>query len=405
MLLGSAFGAFYAGQLADHIGRKQTMVLTATVFALGAVGAGLAPSALVFVLFRVFGGVAVGAASVIGPAYIAEVAPAQLRGRLGSLQQLAIVLGIFIAFVSNYGLARLAGSADAAFWLGLKTWRWMLCIQVLPSVAYGIGAMLVPESPRYLVARGKLLEAEEVLHHIGEPSPRNKIEEISRTTTRDTKPRIRDLFQHGRVVAIVWVGLGLATFQQLVGINVVFYYGAVLWQAAGFSEGQSLLINVVSGAVNIMTTLVGMGMIDRFGRKPVLMAGSVGMVFSLSVLAWAFAQATSSGAQPHLDDQTALLALLAAHVYIFFFGFSWGPIVWVMLGEIFNNRIRGSAMSVCTAVGWLANFAVAMTFPIMQRGLGLPFAYGVYAFAALASLLFVYLRVAETTGVELEAMT
>jgi len=405
MLLGSAIGAFYAGQLSDRIGRKKTMVCTALIFAVSALGSGLAPSALLFVLFRILGGVAVGAASVIAPAYIAEVSPARVRGRLGSLQQLAIVFGIFVAFFSNYLFGLASGSADAPFWLGLKTWRYMLAIQIFPALAYAVGALLIPESPRFLVARGMYDHAQRVLQQLGEPSPPDKVAEIKRTTLQSTKPSLRDLRQGQHLRPIVWVGIGLAVFQQLVGINVVFYYGAILWQSAGFTEKQSLLINVISGLVNITTTLCGLAIIDRFGRKPVLIVGSLGMVVTLSMIAVSFGSSayTPSG-ELHLTSQMAVVALVSANLYIFFFGFSWGPIVWVMLGEMFNNRIRGSAISVCTAFNWLANFVITTTFPIMLRGVGLSFAYACYASAAALSLYFVHRKVRETKGVELEAM-
>lgn len=203
----------------------------------------------------------------------------------------------------------------------------------------------------------------------------------------------------------MWVGIGLATFQQLVGINVVFYYGAVLWQAVGFSEADALLINVISGGVSIAACLVTVMLIDRVGRKPLLWIGSVGMAVSLGVVAWAFSTGQlQEGNHLVLSDSMGVVALVAANVYVVFFNASWGPVMWVMLGEMFPNQIRGSALAVAGLAQWTSNFLITWTFPMLLAGIGLAAAYGLYTAAAVLSVFFVLRYVHETKGKELEQM-
>ena len=252
MLLGCALGAFFAGRVADHWGRRSVLIISSMLFLISALGAGAAHSATFFVFARIMGGFAVGAASVIAPAYIAEVAPARYRGRLATVQQIAIISGLFSAFLSNFLLAKAAGASTGVLWLSQDAWRWMFWMQALPSSLFLVSLLFIPESPRFLVVRKRDSEAKAVLARLyGEQEAANKFSEIGASLAQDRhRPKLSDLLDKasGRVRPIVWVGIGLATFQQLVGINVVFYYGAVLWQAVGFSENDALLINVFSGA-------------------------------------------------------------------------------------------------------------------------------------------------------------
>jgi sugar porter (SP) family MFS transporter len=268
--------------------------------------------------------------------------------------------------------------------------------------------MAIPESPRYLVAKGRKEQALRVLTRLyGDVAAKLKLIDIQGSLAQDHRPRLRDLFDSSRrrIRPIVWVGIGLATFQQLVGINVVFYYGAVLWQAVGFSESDALLINVLSGALSIGACLVALMLIDRIGRKPLLWVGSLGMTVTLALVACAFASAgTNANGQLALSGAMGVLALVAANAYVVFFNVSWGPVMWVMLGEMFPNQIRGSALAAAGAVQWMANFAITITFPILLAGIGLASAYGIYAFAALLSVGFVLRYVSETNGKELEQM-
>lgn len=409
MLLGCAVGAFFAGRLADVFGRRTLLIVAAVLFLVSAWGSGIATGSLEFVLYRIVGGLAVGAASVMSPAYIAEVSSARYRGRLATVQQIAIIGGLFAAFLSNYLLARVAGGSTAEFWGGYQAWRWMFWIEIAPAALFLVALFAIPESPRFLVARGRLAQAERVLVRLyGDAAGRRKLEEIRQSLAADQhRPKFSDLVSKvtGRVRPIVWVGIGLAVFQQLVGINVVFYYGAVLWQAVGFSENDALLINVLSGALSIGACIVSLLLVDRIGRKPLLWIGSAGMAVTLAAVTAAFATGTlADDGRLLLSDSMGVLALVAANLYVIFFNASWGPVMWVMLGEMFPNQIRGSGLAVAGLFQWGANFLITWTFPMLLAGIGLAGAYGLYAAAAALSVVFVLRYVHETRGRELEQM-
>ncbi|HEY9693255.1 MAG TPA: sugar porter family MFS transporter [Oculatellaceae cyanobacterium] len=405
-LLGSAVGAFYAGKIADHYGRVKVMVIASVLFTISAIGSGLPFTIWDFIFWRVVGGVAVGAASVIAPAYIAECSPSHLRGRLGSLQQLAIVVGIFIALICDYFIAVSAGSASSPWLFGIDAWRWMFWTEIPPAVLYGMAASMIPESPRYLVAKGREQEAANVLTKVMGGDVSEKIAEIRRTVLMEREPQFSDLLgRSGGLLPIVWIGIGLSVLQQLVGINVIFYYSSVLWRAVGFSEKDSLTITVITGAVNIITTLVAIAFVDKFGRKPLLILGSIGMTVTLGTMASIFGTAqTDAAGNPTLAGSAGIIALIAANLYVFCFGFSWGPVTWVLLGEMFNNKIRAAALSIAAAIQWVANFAVSTTFPPILQYFGLGAAYGLYTTAAAISLFFVLFFIKETKGMELEDM-
>jgi sugar porter (SP) family MFS transporter len=408
MLIGCAIGAFFAGWLADRWGRRSVLIISAILFLLSAIGAGMANSSLVFIIARLLGGFAVGAASVMSPAYIAEVASARYRGRLATVQQIAIISGLFMAFLSNYLLAKAAGASTETLWLGHAAWRWMFWMMAIPSLVFLLLLLLIPESPRYLMVKNRRQDAEKVLTKLYGPAEAQlKLQEIAATLSDDHRPRLSDLVNKGtgKLRPIVWVGVGLATFQQLVGINVVFYYGAVLWQAVGFSENDALLINVLSGALSIGACVIALLLIDRVGRKPLLWIGSVGMAVTLALVTYAFASAgLDANGKLLLSDSMGMLALIAANVYVVFFNMSWGPVMWVMLGEMFPNQIRGSGLAVAGAAQWTSNFAITMSFPILLASIGLAGAYGIYTVAAVISVFFVLKYVHETKGRELEQM-
>jgi SP family sugar:H+ symporter-like MFS transporter len=316
---------------------------------------------------------------------------------------------MFMAFLSNYLLARMAGASTVPYWLGYEAWRWMFWMEALPAAFFMVALFFIPESPRYLVAKGSTEKALAVLKRLyGATEGSLKLSEISASLdTEPSRPRLADLISRetGKLRPIVWVGIGLATFQQLVGINVVFYYGAVLWQAVGFSENDALLINVISGALSIGACVATVLLIDRIGRKPLLWIGSVGMAVTLGLMAVAFATASvDANGKLALSDAMGVLALVAANTYVVFFNFSWGPVMWVLLGEMFPNRIRGSALAVAGLFQWGANFAVTMTFPMLLTSIGLASTYGLYTLAAAISVVFVAKCVYETRGRELEQM-
>jgi SP family sugar:H+ symporter-like MFS transporter len=406
MLLGAAAGALLAGTMADAFGRRTMLMAAAVLFLISAWGSGIAGGTTEFIIFRLIGGFAVGAASVMSPAYISEIAPAHYRGALATIQQIAIVAGLFFAFLSNYLLAGVAGGSMAEFAMGYETWRWMFWVELIPATVFLLALFAIPESPRFLVAKGRRDSARNVLDRLFRKGGEAKVAEIERSLAGDHKPRFTDILGRTGFRPIVWVGIGLAVFQQLVGINVIFYYGAVLWQSAGFTESDALLQNVLTGGSSIIAVLICLSMIDRIGRKPFLFWGSVGMAISLGVMAFAFSTgelAAAGGLQ--LSSGMGLVALSAGLAYAFIFNMSWGPVMWVMLGEMFPNQFRGSALAVAGLAQWLANFLVTMTFPIMLTSIGLAAAYGIYCFFAVISAVFIAKALKETKGLELEDMT
>jgi len=407
MLLGCAVGAFAAGRLADKYGRKSLLIVTAIFFIVSAWGSGVSTSSMEFIFYRILGGLAVGAASVMAPAYISEIAPARLRGRLSSIQQVAIIFGLFSAFVSNYLLAKFAGASTQEFWLGYEAWRWMFWMELVPAFLFLTLLFFIPESPRYLVLTQKDEQASGVLNKLYGAAGEQKLADIQQSVAEDKhQPKFSDLLDKttGKVRKIVWIGIGLACFQQLVGINVVFYYGAVLWQAVGFSESDALLINIIIGAVSIAACFITMYLIDKVGRKPFLMLGSIGMAVMLSAMVFAFLNSTVDGSGNLDMGSYGTLALVAANAYVFFFNLSWGPVMWVMLGEMFPNQIRGSGLAVAGLFQWGSNFLITMSFPIMLASIGLAGAYGFYSLCAFISIAFIALYVYETKGKELEEM-
>lgn len=407
LLPGCAVGAFLAGRSADLWGRRRVMVAAAVLFIISALAAGAASSAAMMIVARFAAGIGVGAASVLSPAYISEVTPASMRGRLSSLQQIMIIAGLTGAFLSNYFLAQTAGRSVDPLWLGYAAWRWMFWMQIIPAGIFFVTLLFIPESPRFLVAKGRHEEAKAVLTRLfGAATAASKSLEIRGSLAADHSPRLSDLIDRstGKLRPIVWVGVGLATFQQWVGINVVFYYGAVLWQAVGFSESDSLKINILSGTLSIAACVVALFLIDRIGRKPLLMIGSIGMAATLGILTVAFATGDIANGTLHLAPRVGLLALVSANLYVIFFNVSWGPVMWVMLGEMFPNQIRGSGLAVSGAAQWSANFLVSMSFPVLAKFIGLPITYGFYTAGAFLSIFFVLKMVHETRGRELEDM-
>ena len=409
ILLGSSVGAFAAGRLSDLIGRRGVMRLAAALFLLSAVLAGMAPNSPVFIVARIIGGLGVGAASVISPVYISEVVPSRLRGRMSSIQQVMIISGLTGAFLVNYLLARYAGGSTAALWFGFQAWRWMFWLQALPASIYLFALLQIPESPRYLVMRRRLPEARSVLERLVHSREAERtLGDIEASFAEDHhRPRFSDLrdARSGRIRPIVWAGIGLAVFQQLVGINVVFYYGATLWQAVGFSENDALRTNVLSGLLSILACFASMSAVDRLGRRPLLLMGSAGMAVTLGTMAWAFSTVWKSlmgtVVLPHIDG---IIALVAANLYVIFFNFSWGPVMWVMLGEMFPNQIRGSGLAVSGFAQWFANAVVSVSFPTLAVTPGLPITYLGYACCAAVSFFFVQHLIHETRGRELEQM-
>ena len=406
LLIGCAVGAFFAGRLADAIGRRAVMILAALLFVVGALVQGMTDVHTLFVVARFAGGMAVGAASVLSPLYISEMAPANIRGRLTTVQQVMIITGLTLAFVVNYFLAQSAGSSLGEI-AGVTAWRWMYLAQAVPAVVFLVALFLIPESPRYLVSRGRDDDARKVLTNLfGPDEAERKIGEIRASFSADHRPSFRDVAAPGTVFRpIVWAGIMLATFQQFVGINIIFYYGETLWKLAGVSEEVALERNIVSGLVSIAAVFVALAVIDKVGRKPLLLIGSAGMAATLGAMTWAFNSGGLDGAgNLLLDPSTGMVALIAANLYVIFFNMSWGPVMWVMLGEMFPNQIRGSALAVAGLAQWGANFLVVQTFLPLADGIGLAGTYALYTISAVISIFLVRSFIKETKGKELEEM-
>ncbi|WP_157246070.1 sugar porter family MFS transporter [Nonomuraea typhae] len=405
-LLGSAVGAWVGGGLADRWGRTRTMQVAAALFAISSVGQMLPFAIWDLALWRVLAGMAIGMASVLGPTYIAEVAPPAYRGRLGSFQQLAIVLGIAVSQLVNYVVVRLAGGdVNNALW-GLQAWQWMLGACLVPALLYLLFASTIPESPRYLIAAGRIPAARKVLAEVeGEELDLDaRVEEIRHSLRTEARPTMRDLRGPALgLLPIVWIGIVLSVFQQFVGINVIFYYSSVLWQSVGIDQSNSLLISFSSSVINIIGTFIAIALVDRIGRRPLLLIGSAGMAISLATASWAFSAAEKVNGVVTLPNPQGTIALVAANVFVLFFALSWGVVVWVLLGEMFPNRIRAAALGVAAAAQWIANWLITVSFPALSEW-NLPATYAGYAMFAVLSFLFVARWVRETKGRTLEDM-
>ncbi|MDV9189390.1 sugar porter family MFS transporter [Streptomyces sp. SR27] len=404
-LIGCAIGAATAGRIADRIGRIRCMQISAVLFAISAVGSALPFALWDLAFWRIVGGFAIGMASVIGPAYIAEVAPAAYRGRLGSFQQAAIVIGIAISQLVNYGILQLADGDQRGKIGGLEAWQWMLGVMVVPAFLYGMLSLAIPESPRFLISVGRTARAKEVLAEVeGEGIDLDRrVAEIDRAMRSEHKSTFKDLLVTGsrfRLLPIVWVGIGLSVFQQLVGINVAFYYSATLWQSVGIDPSSSFFYSFTTSIINIIGTVIAMVLVDRVGRKPLALVGSFGMAIALAFEAWAFSADLVDGKLP---ETQGVVALVAAHVFVLFFALSWGVVVWVFLGEMFPNKIRAAALGVAASAQWIANWAITASFPSLAEW-NLSGTYIIYAVFAVLSIPFVLRYVKETKGKALEEM-
>ncbi|MFI1288536.1 sugar porter family MFS transporter [Streptomyces sp. NPDC020792] len=402
-LIGCAIGAATAGRIADRIGRIRCMRIAAALFTVSAVGSALPFALWDLAFWRIVGGFAIGMASVIGPAYIAEVAPPAYRGRLGSFQQAAIVVGIAISQLVNWGLLNAAGGNQRGRLLGLEAWQVMLGVMVVPAVLYGLLSFAIPESPRFLLSVGRRDRARRILAEVeGDHIDLDaRVAEIETAMKREHKSTFKDLLGGSFLFKrIVWIGIGLSAFQQFVGINVAFYYSATLWQSVGVNPTESFLYSFTTSIINIVGTVIAMIFVDRIGRKPLALIGSCGMVVGLALEAWAFSYPLVGGKLPATQGW---VALIAAHVFVLFFALSWGVVVWVLLGEMFPNRIRAAALGVAASAQWIANWAITASFPSLADW-NLSWTYVVYtAFAAL-SIPFVLKFVKETKGKALEEM-
>ena len=404
-LLGSAAGAFVGGRLAEKYGRKRVMLIAAVLFLIAGVGSAFPFAIYDFMGWRLVGGFAIGLAAIVSPMYIAEIAPAHMRGRLSSLFQFAIVIGIFATQVVNQVVLNAAGGSASNALGPIEAWQWMFILMAVPATIYFLLAFTLPESPRYLVSINAGDRAKQVLESIFIEPVGAKVEAIRQSLDAEAKPSFADLRgKRSFFLPIVWVGLALAVFQQFVGINAVFYYSNLIWEAVGYPPTEAFTTSTIISVVNVVFTVVAILLVDRVGRKPLLLVGSVGMAVTLAIIAWVFVMAPqSANGTPDLSSTQGYVAVVALCGFVAFFASTWGPIVWVLLSEMFPNSIRAAAMSVTVMANWIANFIVSETFPeLVHVSLGL--AYGLFTLFAVLSFFFVWKWVTETRGAELESM-
>lgn len=395
ILIGCAAGALMAGKLADKYGRRFMLIICAILFAVSGIGAAFSNELTVFIFFRLIGGLGVGAAALVSPMYIAEIAPPAIRGRLVAFYQLAIVFGILLAYFVNYVF-------DG---LGTNNWRWMFASQAAPSLLFWLMLLLVPETPRWLIKAGRKKEASIILQKVaGSISDIEKSFQQQRSpSTGEPVPTSREGWGEAQPVSllqlfsklyrpVLFIGILIAVFQQVTGINAILYYAPVIFRETGLDSASSLLQTIGIGVVNVVSTFIAIGLVDKVGRKKFLLAGSLIMGISLVTVALCFQY-------KYFDNYIVLIFML---LYVSAFGCTLGAVTWIYLSEIFPNRIRGLALSVVTLALWLADFVVTYTFPVMTKKLGT--APALYCYAALCafSFLYVLMKVKETKGRSLE---
>lgn len=384
ILIGCAAGALAAGKGADRYGRKYLLIVCAILFAVSGIGAALANQLWLFIFFRLIGGLGVGAAAMVSPMYIAEMAPAAWRGRLVAFYQLAIVVGILLAYFSNYLF-------DGA---GADNWRWMFASQALPSLAFLLLLLAVPETPRWLMRKGRRADAAAILEKTsGSVDAGAALQAIEQSFSHEQPVSISTVFNKTYRPVLI-MGIMIAVFQQVTGINSILYYAPVIFKETGLDTSSSLLQTIGIGVVNVVSTFIAIGLVDKVGRRKFLLAGSVVMGISLAAVALCFRYS-------YFDHYLVLIFML---LYVGAFGCTLGAVTWVYLSEIFPNRVRGLALSVATLALWLADFIVTYTFPIMTLHLGT--AGTLLCYAVLCAIAFVYMlyKVKETKGRSLEAI-
>ena len=396
-LIGCLVGAITSGMLSNRFGRKKLLTLSALVFAASSLGTGLAHHFLVFVLWRMLGGCAIGLASGVSPMYIAEISPAHLRGRMVSLNQLAIVFGILLAQLMNWLIARPVPRGYTPMqilssWNGQTGWRWMFAVTAVPSILFLIASLLVPESPRWLASRGHSERAQRVLQKLGGNAYAQQVmDDFARASSLE-EPRtgLRNLLSPG-IFKLLLLGVGLAVLQQWCGINVIFNYAQEIFAAAGYQVSDILFNIVITGAVNVVFTLLALGAIDRFGRRILLLTGVSGLALIYTLLGLLY--------HLHMQGKPMLFLVLAA---IGCYAMSLAPATWVVIAEIFPNRVRGTAVAVAVSALWIACFVLTYTFPLLNAALGAAGTFWSYAAICVAGLLFLFFKLPETKGKSLE---
>jgi len=384
-LIGCILGASYAGRLGDKFGRKNILLVVSILFGISAIGSGLSNSISTFIFYRVLGGIAVGGASVLAPMYIAEVSPAHLRGRMVSINQLTIVIGISMAYYSNYFLLQ----------IGENAWRWMFAAEAVPALLFFVALFIVPESPRWLVARHQEEKAKHILQKVaGIDFARFELQEIKESLAGSEKRgTLKDAFQK-KYSVILFLGIFLAVFQQWSGINVIFFYAPDIFAKANMGVDAALFQTTLIGVMNVLFTILAMRVIDKIGRKKLMLIGSAGMAVCYVFIGYLFQTERTA-------DWMLLTFILLTPA---FFAFGLGPTVWVVLSEIFPNKIRGAAMSVATFSLWVASYLLTLTFPIFVEALSAGITFWIYAVICIIGFTVIFKYLPETKGVSLEKL-
>ncbi len=384
LLVGCVFGVIISGKPADILGRRITLLIASLLFFISALGSALSDHLYIFIIFRFMGGIAVGTASMLSPMYISEISPAAKRGSLVSLNQLTIVIGILVAFFSNYLLAN----------IGDNNWRWMLAVMSMPALLFFVTLLFIPESPRWLVQKERNEEAFKILERINGTEPaRMELKSIEESIAYEAKGSLKEVFSK-EISPLIWIGIVVAVFSQVTGINSIMYYAPMIFAKTGIGINNALMQTIAVGTVNLIFTFVAIKYIDKFGRKPLLITGASGMAVSLFVLAVAF----------YLHKFGGFLILAFVLIYIASFAMSLGPVTWVFVAEIYPNRLRSEAMSVAVVFLWAAVFVVSFTFPYMLNVLGGGSAFLIFGIMCIIYLIFLFVKVPETKGKSLEEL-
>jgi len=401
-LIGCVIGGISGGVISKKLGRKNGLILAAILFLFSAIGSSI-PEMLVkpigegdhtfiyiFIVYRIIGGIGVGLASMLSPLYIAEIAPAKIRGKLVSMNQFAIIFGMLVVYFVNYFIAKQGDDS----WLNTVGWRWMFASETIPATLFLIMLFFVPDTPRSLVLKSQPEKALDVLSKVNGIEEGKKIlAEIQNTVVSHSGK----LFSFG--IAVIVIGVLLSVFQQFVGINVVLYYAPEIFKSMGSGTDTALLQTIIVGAVNLLFTVLAIMTVDKYGRKPLMIIGAIGMAFAMFALGTTF-----------FMESVGMGALIFMLIYVASFAMSWGPVCWVLLSEIFPNKIRGRALAVAVAAQWISNYLVSWTFPMMDKNTYLletfnhGFAYWIYGVMGVLAALLVWKFVPETKGKTLEEM-
>ncbi len=401
-LIGCIIGGLLGGYISKKLGRKKGLILAAFLFLFSALGSAMPEMFIkpigtadhtfiyIFIVYRIIGGIGVGLASMLSPLYIAEIAPAKSRGKLVSMNQFAIIFGMLVVYFVNYYIAKQGDDS----WLNTIGWRWMFASETIPAMLFLVFLLIVPDTPRSLMLQSKEEQALDVLTKVNGSVQAGVILDNIKGSLVSHSGK---LFSYG--IPVIIIGILLSVFQQFVGINVVLYYAPEIFKSMGSGTDAALLQTIIVGAVNLIFTVLAIMTVDKFGRKPLMIIGAIGMALAMFALGGAF-----------FSQTVGIFALVCMLVYVASFAMSWGPVVWVLLSEIFPNKIRGKAMAVAVAAQWISNYLVSWTFPMMDKNSYLlekfnhGFAYGIYGLMAVIAAIIVWKYVPETKGKTLEDM-